>query len=208
MENQKELALSALKNPLKHNKPLMTHIKLKLMEEAFLLIGQMKKKERSGDREERGGYQRRDRGGRDDRERGGRDDRRERERSRGHRDDDGGEKFTAFVGNLGYRTSERTIKEFFGDCGEVVDVRIAKQDGKSKGFCHVDFETKEALEKAIETKQGADLDGRTVKIDQSNARRGGGGGGDRRGGRDSRGSGGFRGRRDGGGYRGRRNYDD
>jgi len=161
------------------------------------------KKERTGGREERGGYERRDRGGRDDRDRGGRDDRRE--RSRGHRDDDGGEKFTAFIGNLGYRTSERTIKEFFGDCGYVQDVRIAKQDGKSKGFCHVDFESREALDKAIETKQGAELDGRTIKIDESNSRRSGGGdrGGDRRGGRDR---GGFRGKRDG--YRGGRDRRD
>jgi len=159
------------------------------------------KKERTGGREERGGYERRDRGGRDDRDRGDR-----RERSRGHREDDGGEKFTAFIGNLGYRTSERTIKEFFGDCGYVQDVRIAKQDGKSKGFCHVDFESREALEKAIETKQGAELDGRSIKIDESNSRRGGSGGGDRRGGGRDRG--GFRGRRDGGGYRGRDRRDD
>jgi len=161
------------------------------------------KKERSGDREERGGYERRDRGGRDDRrdDRGG--DRRE--RSRGHREDDGGEKFTAFIGNLGYRTSERTIKEFFGDCGDINDVRIAKQDGKSKGFCHVDFESREALDKAIQTKQGAELDGRQIKIDESNSRRGGSGGGDRRGGGRDRG--GFRGGNRDGGYRGRRNYD-
>jgi len=151
------------------------------------------KKERSGD-DRRGGndrYQRRDDG--DDR-RGG-----DRDRSRNQRSDDGGEKFTAFLGNLGYKTSERTIREFFKDCGSVLDIRIAKQpDGKSKGFCHVDFESKDALENALK-KQGDELDGRTVKIDESKSRGSGSGG---RGGRD----GGYRGGRGGGrgGFRGGR----
>jgi len=169
------------------------------------------KKERSNDREggrrddrsggRSGGYDRERRdGGRDREERdGGRDG--GRDRSRGHREDDGGDKFTAFLGNLGYKTTERTIREFFKDCGHVVDVRIAKQpDGKSKGFCHVDFDSRDALDKALSSKQGTDLDGRSIKLDESKRReggdRGGRGGGGFRGGRGGRGGGGgFRGGR-------------
>lgn len=37
----------------------------------------------------------------------------------------GGATTTVFVGNLGFRTQMHTIKDFFGQCGKVTDVRIA-----------------------------------------------------------------------------------
>jgi len=162
---------------------------------------------KEGGNDSRGG----DRGGRDygrSRDsgrdsRGDRDGGDRRERSR-RRDDDGGEKHTIFVGNLGYKTSDRTIREFFRDCGHVVDVRVAKtDDGKSKGFCHVDFDSRDGLEKALSSKAGADLDGRQVKLDESKPRGSGGSGGGSRGGfRGGRGGGRGRGRGDrDGGYR-------
>jgi len=86
-----------------------------------------------------------------------------------------GEKFTAFVGNLGFKTTEQSVGQFFGDCGNVVDVRIAKspEDGRSKGYCHVDFDSNEALTKAL-AKAGQNLDGRDVRVDTSTPRQGGG----------------------------------
>ena len=110
-----------------------------------------------------------------------------------------GERHTAFVGNLGFKTNEGTIRSFFGDCGNVVDIRIAKnEEGRSKGFCHVDFDSAEAVEKA-KAKAGGDLDGREIRVDASTPRAGG----DRGGFRGGRGGdrGGFRGR---GGDRGGR----
>ena len=42
-----------------------------------------------------------------------------------------GSGFTAYVGNLSFKTRERGIEEFFEDCGKINSVRIAKsQDGK------------------------------------------------------------------------------
>ena len=59
--------------------------------------------------------------------------------------------FGVFVGNISYKCTENDLKKFFKDCGKIVEVRIAKRDdGKLKGFAHVDFETKEAMEKAVE----------------------------------------------------------
>ena len=75
--------------------------------------------------------------------------------------------FGIFVGNISYKCTENDLKKFFKDCGKVVDVRIAKKpDGKLKGFAHVDFETKEGMEKAVE-KNGKELQGRALKIDKS-----------------------------------------
>ena len=84
--------------------------------------------------------------------------------------------FGVFVGNISYKCTENDLKKFFKDCGKVVDVRIAKKpDGKLKGFAHVDFETKEGMEKAVE-KNGKELLGRALKIDQSSSGNGNKGG--------------------------------
>jgi nucleolin len=91
-----------------------------------------------------------------------------------------GDRHTIFVGNLGFKTTDQSVTNFFKDCGNVVDVRIAKDrdTGKSKGFCHVDFDSANAVEKA-KGKAGQQLDGREVRVDASLPRSGGSGGGQR-----------------------------
>jgi len=72
---------------------------------------------------------------------------------------------TVFVGNLGFRTTENGIREFFYDCGEIKDVRISlDEEGRSRGFAYVEFETSQAAKTALEY-NGADLDGRYLRID-------------------------------------------
>lgn len=112
-----------------------------------------------------------------------------------------GEAFTIFVGNLGFKTNEQTIKKFFQSCGNVVSVRIAKQeDGRAKGFCHVDFDSSDAVEKACAL-AGQDLDGREVRVDKSEPRKPREGGFSRGGDRGGRGGrGGFGGRGGRGGF--------
>jgi len=108
----------------------------------------------ANERKERG-----DRGGDTRGDRGG-----DRPKSRG---DDGSVKFTAFIGNLGFKTSEGQIRDFFKGVGNLKDVRVGKHDdGRSKGFAHVDFETKDALDEALKF-NGKELDGRDVKLDES-----------------------------------------
>merc|ERR1711957_866871 len=133
--------------------------------------------------------------GRDDR-RGGddrRDDRRREERA------PNAESKCIFVGNLSFKTDESSIRDFFDGCGNIDDVRVASQDGKSKGFCHVEFESVEAASKAMR-KNGSDLDGRDIRVDFSSQRKEGGSRGGRDGGRD----GGYRGSSRGGSIGGSR----
>jgi len=97
-----------------------------------------------------------------------------------------GEKHTAFVGNLSFKASDHSVTKFFQSCGNVVGVRIAKnEEGKNKGFCHVDFDSAEALQSALKL-AGQQLDGREIRVDASVPReggqRGGFGGGRGRGG--------------------------
>jgi nucleolin len=44
------------------------------------------------------------------------------------------------------------MKQFFQEAGEVIDIRVAAfEDGKSKGFAHVEFATTEAAQKVLIT---------------------------------------------------------
>jgi len=121
---------------------------------------------------------------------------------------------TIHLGNISFKSSQDDLANAFADCGEIKDVRMAMdENGRSRGFAHVEFMSHEAAQKAFEM-TGLSIGDREVRVSFAVERReGGGGGGDRRGGgggfrggRD-RGGGGFRGGRDrgggGGGFRGR-----
>jgi nucleolin len=91
-----------------------------------------------------------------------------------------GDSHTIFVGNLGFKTNEQSIRKFFERAGNIVGIRIAKhEDGLAKGFCHVDFDAAEAVQTSI-SYAGQDLDGRPIRVDASEPRKpreGGFGGG-------------------------------
>lgn len=58
---------------------------------------------------------------------------------------------TLFVGNVSFNTDQNSIREFFSECGDIKDVRIAMgDDGRPKGFAHIEFESVEAAQKALE----------------------------------------------------------
>jgi nucleolin len=88
-----------------------------------------------------------------------------------------GESNTLFVGNLGFRTEENSIRNFFSECGTVTRVRIAlNEEGRAKGFAHVEFASPSEAQEAMKL-NGADLDGRAVRLDISVPRQGGDRGG-------------------------------
>lgn len=74
-------------------------------------------------------------------------------------------KFSIFVANLNFKSTEEGIKNFFKGCGKILDVRIAKnQNGKVKGFAHVDFDSKKSVELAMK-KNNCRLDKRRLRIE-------------------------------------------
>jgi len=77
-----------------------------------------------------------------------------------------GDPNTVFVGNLSYQTTEDDLRDFFKQCGEVKDVRLAKDhmDGRPKGFAHVEFMSSEDVTSALKL-SGESLNGRDVKVD-------------------------------------------
>lgn len=50
------------------------------------------------------------------------------------------ESTTCFIGNLKFDTVEDSLREVFADCGDIKDVRIARDaDGNNRGFGYVEF---------------------------------------------------------------------
>ena len=105
-----------------------------------------------------------------------------------------------FVGNLSFRSSEDSLREAFSNSGTVSGVRLMldRETGRSRGFAFVDMGTAEEATAAIAKWDGADLEGRPLRVNLAEDRREGGGGGGGRGG----GFGGGGGRGGGGGGRG------
>jgi len=71
-----------------------------------------------------------------------------------------------YVGSLSYNTTEDGLKDFFSQAGSVVSAAIItdKISGRSKGFGFVEMTTEEEAGKAVETLNGAELDGRTISV--------------------------------------------
>jgi len=91
-----------------------------------------------------------------------------------------------FVGSLPFKIEEGDLQTIFEEYGEVTSVRIItdKFSGRSKGFGFIDMPNDEDAKKAIEHLNGAELEGRTIVVNESEERkpREGGSGGFNRGG--------------------------
>ena len=109
-----------------------------------------------------------------------------------------------YVGNLAYSTTDEALRARFAEHGNVVGamVVIDRMSGRSRGFGFVEFATPEEGQKAIESLNGADIDGRAIVVNPAREREAGGGGGRRGGGGRGPGGGGGRGEGYGGGFEG------
>ncbi|KAL6752334.1 hypothetical protein V8C86DRAFT_2757034 [Haematococcus lacustris] len=70
-----------------------------------------------------------------------------------------------FVGNLPWRTSWQDLKDKFRECGCVVYTNVMRdEEGRSKGWGIVEFETPDEAAAAINSLNGADLAGRRILV--------------------------------------------
>ena len=111
-----------------------------------------------------------------------------------------------YVGNLAYSTNDEILKSAFAAYGEVTSARVVADriTGRSKGFGFVEMPDQAQAQAAIVGLNGQDLEGRALRVNESQPkpredRRGGGGfggGGGGRGGFGGRGGGERRERRE------------
>lgn len=84
-----------------------------------------------------------------------------------------------YVGNLGFQTSDQDLNELFSKVGTVESARIVtdRDTGRSRGFAFVEMASKAEAEAAIAKYNGAEIDGRTLTVNEAKPRENKGGGG-------------------------------
>ena len=91
-----------------------------------------------------------------------------------------------YVGNLSFNTTEESLKVAFAAHGTVLSAVIVqdRETGRPRGFGFVEMENASEADTAISQLHGAELDGRTLTVNEARPRAERSGGG--RGGRSQR----------------------
>jgi RNA recognition motif-containing protein len=89
-----------------------------------------------------------------------------------------------YVGNLPYDSTDRDLQAMFEKFGKVSSARVVmdRDTGRAKGFGFVEMPDKSEAEKAIAGTNGQDLNGRALRVNESQPKPKTGGGGSRGGG--------------------------
>lgn len=89
-----------------------------------------------------------------------------------------------FVGGLAWETTSESLQTAFEACGKVTECKVItdRDTGRSRGFGFVTFASDADCANAIDTMNGASLDGRELRVNEAENKPRGGGGGGRRGG--------------------------
>jgi cold-inducible RNA-binding protein len=82
-----------------------------------------------------------------------------------------------FIGNISYNTSEAGLRAFFEEFGPLLSVKIAtdRDTGRSRGFGFIECEDREKAEQAINARNGAELDGKALVVNEARPKEGGAG---------------------------------
>ena len=74
-----------------------------------------------------------------------------------------------FVGGISYNTTDETLANHFAQAGKVASAKVIMDrfTGKSRGFAFVEFESDEEADRAIQTLDNSELDGRTIRVNEA-----------------------------------------
>jgi RNA recognition motif-containing protein len=77
-----------------------------------------------------------------------------------------------YVSNLSFNIQDEDLREFFTPFGEVTSAKIIndKETGKSRGFGFVEMSDDAASKKAITELDGAEVEGRNIKVMEAKPR--------------------------------------
>ena len=85
-----------------------------------------------------------------------------------------------YVGNLSFDTTQEALTGAFEKDGRTVkEVNIItdRETGRARGFAFVEMGNESDAQAAIQARDGVDLDGRNLKVNEAKERSSGGGGG-------------------------------
>ncbi|HZP46677.1 MAG TPA: RNA-binding protein [Candidatus Binataceae bacterium] len=82
-----------------------------------------------------------------------------------------------YVGNLAWAVTDEDLAQVFGEVGKVenAQVIIDRATNRSRGFGFVEMASDEEAEKAISALDGREVKGRAIRVNEAQARSGGGG---------------------------------
>jgi len=97
-----------------------------------------------------------------------------------------------YIGGLSFDSTEESVRSFFEQYGSVTDCFLPtdRDTGKLRGFAFVTMPSADA-ETAVRKADGAELDGRNIKVNEAQPKGSSGGGNSSRGGKFSDNSGGY-----------------
>lgn len=77
-----------------------------------------------------------------------------------------------FVGNLPFTVTEDALREMFEPFGEIQTLKLItdRETGRPRGFGFIEMDNADA-DAAIKSLNNTDLDGRTIKVNQSEPRK-------------------------------------
>jgi RNA recognition motif-containing protein len=77
-----------------------------------------------------------------------------------------------YVGNLSYDSDDTTLRELFSRHGAVVKAQVVmdRETGRSRGFGFVEMENSSSANAAIQALNGAEVDGRSLKVNEAKPR--------------------------------------
>nr|CAD1830867.1 unnamed protein product [Ananas comosus var. bracteatus] len=81
--------------------------------------------------------------------------------------------YKLFVGNLSWSVTSESLTQVFEECGNVVGARVLYDGdtGRSRGYGFVCYSSKEEMDTALQTLNGAELQGRAMRISLAMGRR-------------------------------------
>ncbi len=80
---------------------------------------------------------------------------------------------TIYVGNIPYSMKENEIEQLFSEYGKVVSVKVIidKFTKRSKGYAFVEMEDEAQAQTAIDSLNGNEVQGRSLKVSKANPRK-------------------------------------
>jgi cold-inducible RNA-binding protein len=77
-----------------------------------------------------------------------------------------------YVGNLSFETSRNELQTLFAQTGTVTSVNLIedRETGRSRGFGFIEMSSDEEGAAAIQTLNGQELGGRTLKVNEAKPR--------------------------------------
>ncbi|VDP36285.1 unnamed protein product [Heligmosomoides polygyrus] len=79
--------------------------------------------------------------------------------------------YSVYVGNLPYECTEEDVGNLFSQAGQFTNVRIVtdRETGRPKGFAFCEFADATGAENAVNTLQGTDFNGRSLRVNHTSS---------------------------------------